>query len=191
MVSKKNDDGVVIPDVVRAFPVDRVRDDVDEETWERVFWCWSTAGGMRPALALRFYRREFGEDAPAPSVDALRMHAKRHGWAARRDEQWRRTGGLRLHEMQHTAFTVVEQSFRDILAVQAGAFDDDEQPLMTGALHMKAADLALRAAERVPSLMPMMPKIEHEEIDLTGLTDEQAEAAIREQYQRRKGKSTA
>ena len=147
----------------------------DDETKVRCFVLYGTMAGRNCAAVERLIAEEYdGTGLPVPTRAAIARWAADERWAEQADDMWRSTKARTLFELQVMAASnamLAQKRKQDVLL---GRYDGRE---MTGALHLKAAELSDRFIERVLPLASIhAPEPER---DTSGMSRDEKEALAR------------
>lgn len=145
---------------------------------ERSFELWSTCRNAEAVAQM--LRAELGPEVTTPSARQVRHWAIFHGWTARADDDWRRTQGRSLFELQAQAVAAVRLGLQNLLLAASGAFQDNPHD---GAIRLKAAELAIRLVER--GVIPLSVQPPMEAVAASNLSREEQEAQARANLVRR------
>lgn len=157
----------------------------EEDIKERCRLIWSTVAGRNAERTVRWLERHVDQDArdvTIPSARTVRHWARTEDWERRWLDDFAQMHGAMAFKLQMDWYAAQVGAVQDVLDVQAGLYDDDP---MVGALHLKAAELPGRMAER--NVVPFMPAAPAQEsTDWDSLSLEEREAVMRETLQKRK-----
>ncbi len=175
------DDGEEKPTVMRLVPAGLAAMH-DPAVVERCYALWSTGAAMNAEATVRRYQAESDPETPIPTSETIRHWARKHGWPARRDADFRANHGERLYEMQMRQLANFEASGEELAKINAGVYD--ENPL-AGALRLKVREVLSREIER--KTMPLVPSVPAQAAqDWRARPLEEQEAIMRGTMQERK-----
>jgi hypothetical protein len=157
------------------------------ELMERAFELWSTIAGRSGARVVRLLSGEYEAGTALPTASTVNRWALDGSWTAKADADLARSHGRTLYELQLGWLAGLRLAQQTLLNAMVGELD--HLP-MSGAARIKAAEIVLRTIER-GGLLAILPQAEAQEstIDWNSLSLEEREAYMRDQLQRRKGKS--
>ena len=146
---------------------------------ERAYQVWSTTG-RSGARTERLLAREFGAEVAVPSGSTVNRWSTEQGWAARAQGDVLRTRGRSLEQLRSGLLAAVVLGKDTLLEAMTGGLDGLAPS--EAATRLKAAELALRVAERsgLLALLTDEPEAPEEAVDASPLSVRERSRRMRE-----------